>query len=131
MVTGGLIIVTSYILEPIFECLYRRRKYGEYTYLEWSASETLQLQRIGFQGVGSGTWSGYTDNIPRTKQDEALAGLASAYPLDADGSDGGRRSQEKTSSNTTGTGGTPSRDQDADVASLDDLLDGSGFLGRN
>lgn len=71
-------------------------------------------------------WSGYTDNIPRTKQDEALAGLALAYPLEVDGSDGVSQSQEKTNSNTTGAGGTPSRDQDTDVASLDDLLDTSG-----
>lgn len=126
LATGVLIIITSYVLEPVFECLYRRRKYREYTFLEWSASETLQLQRIGFQGIGSGTWSGYTDNIPRTKQDEALAGLALAYPLEEDGSDGDSQSQEKMNSNTTDTGGTPRRDQDTDVASLDDLLDTSG-----
>lgn len=119
-------IMTSYVLEPIFECLYRRRRYREYTFLEWSASETLQLQRIGFQGVGSGTWSGYIDNIPRTSHDEALTGLALAFPLETDSKDGGIRGQEKTNSNTTGTGGRPSRDQDGDVASLDDLLDTSG-----
>lgn len=126
MVTGVLIIVISYTLEPIFECLYRRRKYREYTFLEWSASETLQLQRIGFQGIGSGTWSGYTDNIPRTKQDEALTSLALEYPLEVDGSNGGRESPEKTNSSTTGAGGTASRDEETDVASLDDLLDASG-----
>lgn len=114
------------MLEPIFECLYRRRKYKEYTFLEWSASETLQLQRIGFQGIGSGTWSGYTDNIPRTKQDEPLPGLALEYPLEADGSEGTRASPEKTNSNMTGAGGTASRDEETDVASLDDLLDASG-----
>lgn len=126
LVTGVLIIVISYVLEPIFECLYHRRKYREYTFLEWSASETLQLQRIGFQGVGSGTWSGYTDNIPRTKQDETLTGLALEYPLEADGRDGGHGSPEKTSSNTSGAGDTVSRDEETDVASLDDLLDASG-----
>lgn len=126
MVTGVLIIIISYVLEPTFECLYRRRKYREYTFLEWTASETLQLQRIGFQGVGSGTWSGYTDSIPRTKQDEALTALALEYPLEADGSDGGRGSPEKTNVSMTGAGGTVSRDEETDVASLDDLLDASG-----
>lgn len=127
LVTGVLIIIISYVLEPIFECLYRRRKYREYTFLEWSASETLQLQRIGFQGVGAGTWSGYTDNIPRTKQGETLAGLALEYPLEADGSGGGGGgSPEKANGNTPDAGGATTRDQDQDVASLDDLLDASG-----
>lgn len=125
MVTGVLVIITSYVLEPIFECLYRRRKYREYTFLEWSASETLQLQRIGFQGVGSGTWSGYTDTIPRTKQDEVLASLALEYPLQAGGKDSGRGSPEQTTGSMTGAGGMTSQDE-TDVASLDDLLDASG-----
>lgn len=125
MVTGILIIIASYVLEPIFECLYRRRKYREYTFLEWSASETLQLQRIGFQGVGSGTWSGYTDNIPRTKQGEIIASLALEYPLGANCKDGGRGSPEQTNSSTPTAAGTASQDE-VDVASLDDLLDASG-----
>ncbi|POS71783.1 hypothetical protein DHEL01_v209826 [Diaporthe helianthi] len=123
LATGVQIIIISYVLEPIFECLYRRVKYREYTFLEWSASETLQLQRMGFQGVGSGTWSGYTDNIPRTKQDEALKCLALAYPLETD--DSSSQGQEKENTNVTGTAATHSQNEDTDVASLDDLLDGS------
>lgn len=123
LATGVLIIITSYVLEPIFECLFRHKKYREYTFLEWSASGTLQLQRLGFQGVGCGVWSGYTNNIPRTKEAEALAGLALAYPPEAD--DSLSQSQEKTDRNTTGRAATLSQDQDPDVASLDDLLDGS------
>lgn len=48
------------------------------------------------------------------------------YPLKADGRDGGRVSPEKMNSNTSGAGGTASRDEETDVASLDDLLDASG-----
>ncbi|KAJ0116553.1 hypothetical protein J7T55_007533 [Diaporthe amygdali] len=125
-IAGVLIIVISYVLEPIFECLYRRRKYREYTYLEWSASETLQLQRIGFQGTNSGTWSGYTDSIPRTRQGETLSGLALKYPLDLDGNDGNGGLPNKTNSYTTGAVGAVGGDQEAEVASLDDLLDASG-----
>lgn len=128
LVAGVLVIVISYVLEPIFECLYRRWKYKGYTFLEWSASETLQLQRIGFQGLGSGTWSGYTNSVPRTKEGEDLEGLALKYPLGplgADGNGGGRRSPEKTNSSTTGTAVSRSRDEEPDVASLDDLLDDS------
>lgn len=125
LVAGVLIIISSYVLEPIFECLYRRRKYREYTFLEWSASETLQLQRIGFQGIGSGTWSGYTDNIPRTKEGEALASLALEYPLKANCSNDSSGTPEKTNGNTTSAVGTAGRDEETDVASLDDLLDTS------
>lgn len=98
-ITGGLLIIISYILEPVFTCLYDRRKYREYTYLEWYTSETLQLQRMAFEGMNSGTWSGYTDTIPRTKQGEILGSLVSS------------------------AGAAGSGDQEAELASLDDLLD--------
>lgn len=78
-VTGTLIIIVSYILEPIYACIYRRNKYGEYTYLEWTTTETLQLQRTSYQGIGSGTWLGQTEAIPRTATGEKLANLPLSY----------------------------------------------------
>lgn len=78
-VMGMLIIVVSYILEPIYGCLYRRHQYGEYTYLEWTTTETLQLQRAGYQGIGSGTWLGHTGAIPRTTTGEKLGNLPCYY----------------------------------------------------
>lgn len=80
-VTGTLIIVVSYILEPIYACMYRRNKYGEYTYLEWTTTETLQLQRTSYQGIGSGTWLGHTEAIPRTTTGENLANLPLSYSI--------------------------------------------------
>lgn len=80
-VTGVLIILVSYILEPIYACLYRRNKYGEYTYLEWTTTETLQLQRTSYQGIGSGTWLGQTEAIPRTTTGEKLANLPLSYSI--------------------------------------------------
>ncbi|KAK2597555.1 hypothetical protein N8I77_012334 [Diaporthe amygdali] len=72
---GVLIIFVSYLLEPIFECLARRRKHEEYKYLEWTGNETLQLQRMAYQGLGSEAWSGYTDSIPKTRPGYFLADL--------------------------------------------------------
>lgn len=73
---GLFIIILSYALEPIFNCLYHRRKYQGFKCLEWAASETLQLQRIGFQGINEGTWSDSNGNIPRTQPGEILTSLA-------------------------------------------------------
>lgn len=63
---GLIIIILSLSLEPILAALYRRRQHGGYAYLEWASTETLQLQRMAFQGVKSGTWSGYTSAVPTT-----------------------------------------------------------------
>lgn len=54
---------------------------------------------MAFEGMNSGTWSGYTDIIPRTKQGEILGSLVNS------------------------TGSTGSGNQEAELASLDDLLD--------
>ncbi|KAG8158806.1 hypothetical protein KVR01_011249 [Diaporthe batatas] len=125
-ITGVLFITTSYTLEPIFQCLYRRRKYKEYTYLEWAASETLQLQRIGFQGAGLGIWSGYTNNVPKTEPGEILEGLALKYPAGTNSTDGDFKTPEKTSSNANSVVHAASSDQEAEEASLDELLGTSG-----
>jgi hypothetical protein len=85
-ITGIIIVLVSYVLGPIFSCLYRRHNYKEYAYLEWAATETLQLQRAGYQGLGSGTWSGYTDSIPKTQPGEILGNIPRSYALDGDGS---------------------------------------------
>lgn len=72
-----MIITTSYALEPIFFVL--KRLYREHTFLEWTADETLQLQRAAYQGIGSGDWVGYTDAVPTTQGTETLADLAHSY----------------------------------------------------
>lgn len=81
-VIGALIIVMSYLLEHIQAWLYRRRNLKEYAYLEWTANETLQLQRMAYQGLESGHWSRYTDRIPLREPGEILSDLARSYPLD-------------------------------------------------
>lgn len=127
LVTGLLIIIVSFILEPIFQCLYNRRKYKEYTYLEWAASETLQLQRIGFQGINTGTWSGCTDPVPRTKPGEVLTGLALKYSPHTENTLGIGGIPGTANSNTTTATDRANWDQVADLVSLDDLLDTTAY----
>lgn len=67
--TGLLIITTSFSLEPVIACSYprdqaRKLKRGKYKYFEWASNGTLQLQRLAYQGIKFGKWSGYTDDIP-------------------------------------------------------------------
>lgn len=83
-VTGIVIILASYIADPLLSLLYSRRKYKEYKYLEWAANSTLQLQRLAYQGLGSEKWTNYTDDIPKTRPGYFLADLARAYPEDDD-----------------------------------------------
>lgn len=67
-ILGLLIILISLLLEPILAALHRRQQHPGYAYLEWVSSETLQLQRMAFQGVNSGSakWTGHTSMIPTT-----------------------------------------------------------------
>ena len=130
-VTGSLIILISYALEPIYQCLYHRRKYKEYTYLEWAASETLQLQRIGFEGINAGTWSGSADSVPTTKPGEILTSLALRSSSDDQGAFSIDGAPDTVNSNTTTIAHRASRDQEADLASLDDLLDASTYPHSN
>ncbi|KAI0527848.1 hypothetical protein F5B22DRAFT_582560 [Xylaria bambusicola] len=75
-VVGVLIVIVSFILEPIFDCLKRRRGYNPYKLLEWQTGWTLQIQRLSYQGFGMGTWTHSTDSIPLTQADEILEPLA-------------------------------------------------------
>lgn len=72
---GILIIVASYATEPICACLYRRHKFKEYAQLEWTTNAILHFQRMAYQGINSGEWTGEMDDIPRTKPGEILAEL--------------------------------------------------------
>ncbi|KAH8900683.1 hypothetical protein GQ53DRAFT_815545 [Thozetella sp. PMI_491] len=63
-IAGVLIIIASFAIEPFLAYLQRRRKYKTYAYLEWTAYETLQLQRLAYEGVSPGKWSGCTNYVP-------------------------------------------------------------------
>lgn len=76
---GIIIIATSYLLEPLQDLLDRRKKTVGYASLEWATTESLQLQRAAYQGIGSGTWTGHLDAIPVTKSDELMGDLPHVY----------------------------------------------------
>ncbi|KAI0458885.1 hypothetical protein F5B21DRAFT_527707 [Xylaria acuta] len=74
LVVGLLIVLISYLLEPISEYLCKRG-YNQYAHLEWVANGTLQLQRLAHEELGSGVWSGCVGDIPTGKEDELLGSL--------------------------------------------------------
>lgn len=78
--TGVLIIVASYATDPICACLYRRFKFREYAHLEWTTNTALHFQRMAYQGINSGEWTGHVDDIPRTRPGEILAELPMRAP---------------------------------------------------
>ncbi|KAG6366976.1 hypothetical protein INS49_001157 [Diaporthe citri] len=137
-VTGALIIAISYLLEQIQAWLYRRRKVNEYAYLEWTANETLQLQRMAYQGVGSGNWSRYTDRIPLTETGDILADLPRSYPLDKkEGADveQGNLVEQRTGTTVTTVQTAPLRQVETDGSSAtpcdeNSQVDQTGVGGR-
>lgn len=106
--TGIVIIIVSYAIEPLLALFYSRRKYKEYKYLEWAANSTLQLQRLAYQGLGSQKWSNYTDDVPKTRTGYFLADLARAYPPgdDDDEVQGMKPTVKATSTNTPSVSST-------------------------
>ncbi|KAI8628949.1 hypothetical protein F5Y19DRAFT_485311 [Xylariaceae sp. FL1651] len=79
--SGLLLIIISYSIEPILSCIHRRGKYNQYKYLEWVTNESLQLHRLAHEGIGWGTWSRATEDVPTTKQGQVLGCLDLADPL--------------------------------------------------
>ncbi|GME42041.1 cytochrome p450 protein [Neofusicoccum parvum] len=80
-VLGGLIVVVSFILEPLANFIHRRcRKAESYALIEWSTNETLQLQRLAHEELGLGTWSRAMKSVPITEADEVLGLLDLADP---------------------------------------------------
>ncbi|KAK4444012.1 hypothetical protein QBC34DRAFT_309909 [Podospora aff. communis PSN243] len=79
---GGLIILLSFTLDTIMSwCLGRiGRQRTQYSRLEWSTNETLQIQRLAHEATGAGTWSRTTGAIPVTKPGDMLAVLDIADP---------------------------------------------------
>jgi hypothetical protein len=103
-VTGGLIAVVSYMLDPILGCLRRRYNVRTYQQLEWCTNSTMQLQRLAYEEAGSGTWSKATSNFPVTLKDEELALLDLTDPKHPR-LERGVNVKGNTSNGSKGTGG--------------------------
>ncbi|KAI0540025.1 hypothetical protein GGR58DRAFT_512040 [Xylaria digitata] len=74
-VVGSLIVITSYLLEPISKLLHKKWGFKTHAHLEWTTNATLQLQRLAHEELGFGTWSEGTGEIPATEPDDLLGCL--------------------------------------------------------
>ena len=72
-VVGSIIVIVSWTIGPCLAWGRRRLRLFEYEELEWCANETFQLQRMAYEALNSGTWSGATDAVPIAKPGEELA----------------------------------------------------------
>ncbi|KAF9636464.1 hypothetical protein BFW01_g7360 [Lasiodiplodia theobromae] len=75
---GFLVIVVAATFEPLVGCIQRRwgKARGQYARLEWTATETLQLQRLAHEELGfGGAWTGAAETVPVTAPGELLAML--------------------------------------------------------
>ncbi|KAK1753688.1 hypothetical protein QBC47DRAFT_430588 [Echria macrotheca] len=79
LTVGCLVIVLSWILEPLTGWI-RRRKGPPYALLEWTTNGTFQLQRLAFEANGLGTWSRAIDSVPVTRPGEDLGVLDISDP---------------------------------------------------
>lgn len=79
-VTGALIIVISFALEPILSFLYKWKKYKPHAYLEWNTNTNLQLHRFAHEELGLVEWKDCTREVPTTDPHVYLAGLDIADP---------------------------------------------------
>ncbi|KAK8008925.1 hypothetical protein PG991_011476 [Apiospora marii] len=71
-ITGGLIILVSYLLDPIASCLHTRYRRKSYKYLEWTSNTYLQIHRQAEEQFGLGTWQGCTSTIPTINPSNAV-----------------------------------------------------------
>ena len=77
---GGLIIVFYWLLEYVAQWLSKYTSHGTYKLLEWTANDTLQLQRLAHEELGLGTWSSTATCYPITMPGEHLATIDISDP---------------------------------------------------
>lgn len=75
LVVGLLIIITSFILEPLARFIQRRSNSNPYARVEWYATSIFQLQRLAQEELGIGNWDNCDGSIPTTAPDKVLAAL--------------------------------------------------------
>lgn len=75
LIIGGLLVIVDLSLEWILDLFQRKKSQYRYSQLEWKSNNTLQLQRLAYEGIGSGTWLRAVETVPITLTDELLTGL--------------------------------------------------------
>ncbi|KAI1423179.1 hypothetical protein F5Y12DRAFT_786163 [Xylaria sp. FL1777] len=108
-ITGILIVLTSYTLEPLLGCLYRRRKYQPYAHFEWMMNTSLQLHRLAHEENGLYKWSNCTHEVPVLEPNCLLASLDISDPTHP------KLSREGTTSNVVRN--------DIEVKTIEELTD--------
>lgn len=70
---GGIVTCINVFIDTIADFIQRRfLHHGHYRNQQWILNEVLQLQRLAFEGVGMGEWSGTSSSIPVTRLGEQL-----------------------------------------------------------
>ncbi|KAI1176643.1 hypothetical protein F4777DRAFT_545388 [Nemania sp. FL0916] len=72
-IASGVIILLSFVAEPLLQFISKRRAYKRYEVFEWIIHDSLQLHRLAQEEIGMGTWSGGAEEVPTTKPDDELA----------------------------------------------------------
>jgi hypothetical protein len=80
---GLCVIAINLALPSTTGYLQRRFKKGVRRQKQWILDETLQLQRMAFEGGSQGTWHGKNGSIPVTKRGEKLFGFPLMMVMDS------------------------------------------------
>lgn len=72
LVIGGILILLNMVIDTVGGWYQQRRRTGLHRRRQWMLDEKLQLQRLAYEGLGQGTWSGATDLVPLTEAGQLL-----------------------------------------------------------
>jgi hypothetical protein len=75
LLSGAIIIIISWVLEPFVALVQKRLKRNSYARLEWAVNNAMQLQRLAHEELGLGHWSRGAESIPMTDADVELGVL--------------------------------------------------------
>jgi hypothetical protein len=67
---GGLIVGTSWVVEPLVGFTQDKCGHGWYKKKRWARDDSLQVMRMLYEQNGAGTWRGMTDSFPITETSE-------------------------------------------------------------
>ena len=79
LIVGTIIIMTNLILDTLTGFVRKHLGWKDYKRLQWILDEKLQLQRLAYEEVGQGQWSGGLDAIPVTVKGDTFG-----LPADVD-----------------------------------------------
>ncbi|KAI1753852.1 hypothetical protein F4782DRAFT_545630 [Xylaria castorea] len=78
---GVVTIIISYILEPLFQWLSKKRKFRQYAHLEWVTNGALQLHRLAHdEEHGQSSWLRCDQEVPINNAEALLPSLDISDP---------------------------------------------------